>query len=285
MVLILKRRSSGYLKVKSETITSKFHGKKWSKTVNDNFLQTLIVLLLCFANCWRGTAATSSDGIITLPNTTTITLSQLNDICTNQTRNGYDTLKLLQVMHFDFCNEFHPVLFARTSNTSSSLTLKTYKVQFEKSKSLNFPSKNITLNSVYNCNNIQSLFKQESYFKKVFTDYSNLLDRTDECTIQKVINCSVCKHTYRQWACSQFASQYANLLDTRPVCPYLFAKVCHDCPSLEPEASYGGYSIFQCIKDDEIKVDCMNSITATSLPCISYSCIPSYNETTVSQIP
>ena len=30
-------------------------------------------------------------------------------------------------------------------------------------------------------------------------------------------------------------------------CPYLFDKVCHDCPALEPSSSFGGYSVFQCI--------------------------------------
>uniref|UniRef100_A0A7M5WS81 Uncharacterized protein n=1 Tax=Clytia hemisphaerica TaxID=252671 RepID=A0A7M5WS81_9CNID len=291
MVLQLRRRSLlGFWNDRCKTRERKFHGEKWSnKFFNKTFI--VLVIIFYFTNCWRETQAANvvvDIEILTIPDNKN--LSHLFDTCiktasTNQTsisQYGYHTVDIINGMHFDFCNVFHPVFFISTTTLNNSNTLNlTIHYNLD-----NIPHKiNIMVPEIFGCESIQKLYKDPTkkesglnLYADIFNDYKQTLDRLDGCTLRKddgKINCSDCKDSYKEWICSQYASEMMSQRFRKPVCPHLFTNVCHHCPAVEPDEGYGGYSIFQCLSDQD------DSCNPSNPDCLSFNCLPTYDETRI----
>jgi len=191
MILQLRRRSSGYWNDICRTSSLKFHGEKWSKTFGDKVV-VVVLVTLCFISCWRDTKADEENTILFAAGKNS--LSQLYRTCTNQTNftdYGFRILDIIHNMHFDFCNEIHPVFFI-PNTTTSNLNRKS-KVNLLINSSAPSSDIEIVVPDVYSCSDIQSLYNNYSFYEEIVIDYGEVLDRLDDCTLQKRINCSVCK--------------------------------------------------------------------------------------------
>ena len=109
---------------------------------------------------------------------------------TDLSKNGFLTVEIIEDMHFDFCSEFHPAFFIplTTSNSSVELTIKFNNFGYRQ---------NIRVSNVTRCDVISKLLNDPDFgiksFSDINTDYGLTLDRLGDCTIQKKINCSLCK--------------------------------------------------------------------------------------------
>ena len=190
MILQLRRRSSGYWNDICRTSSLKFHGEKWSKTFGDKIV-VVVLVTLCFISCWRDIKA---DKLNYLHVTAGNNLSQLNRACTNQTDNsdGFNVLEIIHNMHFDFCDEIHPVFFI--PNVTIFSNEPTFNILINSSKW----SKGIEIvvPAVYSCSDIQNLYNTYLWYEEIFINYGQVLDRLDDCTLQKSINCTICKVRY-----------------------------------------------------------------------------------------
>ena len=167
MVLQLRRRSLlGFWNDRCKTRERKFHGEKWSnKLFNKTFI--VLVIIFYFTNCWRETHAVNIDiEKLTIPDNKN--LSQLFDTCTktastNQTsisQYGYATVDIINEMHFDFCNVFHPAFFIPTSTSSNSNTLN-LTIHYNLDNVSH--EMNITVSEIFGCERIRKLYKDPDH--------------------------------------------------------------------------------------------------------------------------
>ena len=200
MILQHRRRSIGCWNDQYQTRNTKVYGRKWSNILCNGIPFIVAVFILCFTNSITEVKASNIDTNI-LPAPVNKGLIELYSVCIQQkknntdlSKNGFATVDIIKDMHFDFCSEFHPAFFIPLTTSNSSYVELTIKFN-------NFGyGQTIRVSNVTRCDVISVLLNDPDFginlFSDINTDYGLTLDRLGDCTLEKKINCSLCKVTY-----------------------------------------------------------------------------------------
>ncbi|XP_015793242.1 uncharacterized protein LOC107369778 [Tetranychus urticae] len=107
-------------------------------------------------------------------------------------------------------------------------------------------AKLISSNTSLCVNVLQELNLLDSFAKKIYCQFEELLSRykCDSYSIKGT--CSACKKAYKEWVCSMVLPFYFDGIYIKP-CRSFCEKVEQKCPHLHPATTYAGEPVFICI--------------------------------------
>ena len=204
MILQHRRRSIGCWNDQYQTRNTKFYGRKWPNILCYRTSIIVAVFILCFANCIKEIKSSNID-TNKLDPPKDKGLAELYSVCINEklknnkelSRIGFLTKDIIKDMHFDFCSEFHPAYFIplTTSNSSSNSSSVELTIKFQ--NDINEQTIRVNVSKVLRCDVISKLLNDPDFginsYSNINKDYGLTLDRLGDCTLQKKIDCALCK--------------------------------------------------------------------------------------------
>ena len=181
MVLQHRSRSTGcWNDQQYQTRKTNFCQKKRSK---NGTLTIAVVFILCSLNFFKDIHASTTPA----QNNKTLasSLASLYSSCNNGKNQTHHIIDIVENMHFNFCEDIHPAFFIPQTLTNSSSVELTIES--------NFGNVSFRVPDILRCDAIFKLLNLDTEFSNIDADFGLTLDRLDDCTLQKKIDCERCK--------------------------------------------------------------------------------------------